>query len=157
MRVSTLAPTPALILAGLVITGCDPGYVYFPVDDNGRPVRQWSRTIDGVSIQVGWFDTLVGDDRAGCQIDLVNHSGKTVTFLGAKLSTGGHSIKGHVAEFEQRTFGPGVSGKVMFWFPYARYGEDAGDVLGESMTWTWKLRIGDREHTVEVKMNRDRG
>jgi hypothetical protein len=157
MRASTLALTSALILAGLVITGCDPGYEYFPVDDNGQPVRQWSRTIDGVSIEVGRFDTLVVDDRAGRQIDLVNNSGKTVTLLGAELSTGGHSIKGHVAEFEQRTFGPGVSGKVMFWFPYARYGGDAEHVLGESMTWTWRLRIGDQEHTVEVKMNRDRG
>ena len=54
----------ALLLGALFALGSllgDPGYLYRPADAGGRPIDRWFRTIEGVSLEGGLYDTLIGE------------------------------------------------------------------------------------------------
>jgi hypothetical protein len=155
MRVPPLLATFAVVLAAAIVPGCDPGYVYSAVDATGAPVERWYREIEGVTLEGNTFETLASDTMTVYGFDLNNRSGRRVTILGGKIVTGERSMMGHIPQDEEWTFRPGTSGTVNLRFDYARHGGDAGSVLGPSLTWSWLVRIGDQERTVEVEMKRE--
>jgi hypothetical protein len=142
-----------LALAFGLILG-DPGYRYRPIDASGTPLTQWSQTIEGVALVGVSFDTLSGESRAMYEVELSNNSDNEVEMLGGELSTKGVALKVAVPKDLRRTFPPRSSGEVTLDCDYRGVGRDASVVLGKSIAWTLRLRIGDHIRTVQVKMVR---
>jgi hypothetical protein len=158
MRIPRPRAAAALALAAIVLSGCparvNRGYTYKPIDARGQPVDKWSQTIDGVSLEGGPYKTLVDARVSEFGFDLINHSVDDVTVLGAELLTNGRTIKAGVEKWMQSTFVPGAFGDVLFEFEYYQNGGDADAVLGRTITWTWRIQIGDRTQAFDVRMVR---
>ena len=161
IAVLVLTPLAALVAAyvllfllGMFVLG-DPGYQYNPVDGHGRPIAKWSRTVDGLTLEGGPYSTLIGSGIGAYGYRLTNRSDKGVTLLGGTLLTDGRSLEADTEGALPRSFAPGTSGDVSFTFDFRPHGGDAEQVLGKNLTWIWRLRVGDRERTIEVKMLRE--
>jgi hypothetical protein len=146
---------PAIGLLTLALPGCSPGYTYRPADANGRPVNRWSETIDGVSFQGEFYEALSNDTGALFDLNVANHSDEKVVFLGGELVTKGRTMRVTLPGRQTRAFAPGASGQVLIDCNYQQQGGKASDVLGESITFKWRVRIGEEERLVRVKMERD--
>lgn len=144
----------ALFALGFFLLG-DPGYMYRPTDAGGRPVDRWFETIEGVSLEGRFYETLIGESCAVYDVKPINATNKNVAVLDGELSTKGLTLKAYVPQGLRRTFPPVSSGEVCLRCDYEDHGRDASEVLGESITWTWHLRIGDLERTVQVRMVRE--
>jgi hypothetical protein len=145
----------SLFAVGFFLLG-DPGYTFRPTDARGRPIARWSQTIDGVSLNGEYYETLSGEDSAMYEVNLINKSDKTVTVLGGEFSTKRLTLKADLPSGSRRVFPPGSSGEVVLNCDYGGGKRDSSAVLGESLRWVWRLRIGDQERTFEVRMIRGR-
>lgn len=154
-----------LIAIASVVSGClvvfalgfvfgDPGYTYVPIDARGGPINRWSQTTDGVILEGGAYETLIGERSAMYEANMINKSMHTTIILGGTLTTKGNTLKAYVPKGLRRTVPPGSSGEIVLYCDYNDRGRDASDVLGQSLIWTWQLQIGDQEKTVKVKMIR---
>ncbi len=145
----------ASFLACLVICGCpgDPGYGYDPTNTKGQIVDRWSETIDGVSFSAGHEEVLAGNSYAGYGFDVVNHSEKTVVVLSGELVTNGRTMKAEAESEPPRSIPPRTLGTA---FLLCRFVDplDASQILGDTMTWTMRVRIGDDERSVSVTLKR---
>src|SRR6185437_9661191 len=109
MRVLQRLAALAYSVAGLVLSGCDPGYHYMPVDASGRRVERWSRTIEGVRFEMGDYGTLIGSIRTTRPLTVTNSSAKQVEILGAELQSLGRTLKVQVTGKDGREDAEGRS------------------------------------------------
>jgi hypothetical protein len=145
----------ALALFAASATGCDPGYRYKPVDVDGKQLSHWSTTIEGVAFSADPFTILIGSKGTFMQLGVVNESKDEVEVLGGELETKGTTLKAGVPPSPEdraaRTVSAGETKKV---FLHVDLGRAASDVLGPSITWVWRVRIGMTEHTLRVPLDR---
>jgi hypothetical protein len=142
------------LFAAVTLPGCDPGYTFKPIDARGHKVELWSETIDGVSIHGGPYENLLGETGALFRVDLANHSDQEVVFLGGELVTKGRALKGTLPGGQRRTLAPGMARQLLVDFDYRDHGGEASVALGQTITLTWRVRIGSEKRAVRVKLNR---
>ncbi len=144
------------ILAGiLAFSGCDPGYSYKPIAKDGTLATEWSSSIDGVDFGFRSFGELVGCDSLRFGPEISNQSEKTVVLLGGRLTTGGQTIKAILPGYGNLKFRTVLPGEVrdvpLFWDLRGRLTARSPVVLGQKTKWTWRVRIGEKEHTVQFE------
>jgi len=144
----------------LLVPGCDPGYAYFPLDANGRRIDRWSETIDGVQFQMTRFDDLESP-KVNEYLNITNHSKSYVVVVSALVETNdGKSIEGHQPQTpwggkaEDWIVAPGKSHQAIARWDFSPH-EGAAEVLGQRITWVWKVRIGTKEHVLRVRMEKE--
>ena len=138
------------------VTGCDPGYDYKPVDEEGKKVQQWSTKIAGVQFSTDPFNTLIGSRGTFMWLQVTNESKETVEIVGGEVESNGRTMKANwpfdSASREARTVTPGSAKQVRL---FLEFGGSAMDVLGPTITWVWRVRIGTEEHILRVRKDRD--
>jgi hypothetical protein len=149
----------ALGAAMLEVTGCDPGYAYFPLDPRGNKLEAWTEMVDGVRFSVPrYFD--LQNPLVTQQIEITNDTNSAVLVTSAAIETSdGESIEGAFqkspVEKESRlTVSPGQSRAVsaQWTFPGDKYPDE---VIGPTVTWVWHVRIGNEERVLRVRMEKD--
>ena len=145
----------ALPLLAASATGCDPGYGYKPVDADGKKVPQWSTTVAGVRFSADPYSTLIGSGNTLMQLSVTNESKDEVEVLAGELETKGRTLRANLLPGSEdraaRTVPAGEAKEVSL---LVDFGGHAYDVLGPSITWVWRVRIGTAEHTLRVRMDR---
>jgi hypothetical protein len=147
----------SLFIFALLASACDPGYKYQPVDANGQQLPTWSEKVEGVRFSTRPYSELIGSGNTIRYLDITNESDKEVVVLGGHLLTNGRKIEAHIIDDppnrEARTVPAGESKSVfLLW----EFGGPASDVLGPDITWVWRVRIGETEHSLRVPMQRQR-
>lgn len=139
----------------LLTPGCDPGYGYQPVDSDGKKVPQWSATIAGVRFTADPYSDLIGSGNTLMQMRVANESKDEVEVVGGELEAKGRTLKADLPPGPDnraaRTVPVGSTREVSL---LVDFGGAAADVLGPSITWVWRVRIGTAEHTLRVQMDR---
>ena len=150
--------TPVLIsFLPLLITGCDPGYSYTPLDNSNAPVASWTTDIDDVNVRIPGFDILVGDGNMLQWITVTNNSKSDVVLLNGTLATKGISISADSpgeGELKWRTVPPGESQEITCLFDFWSAGGSAGDILDQTILWEWEFQINGKTRKLPVKMQR---
>jgi hypothetical protein len=145
----------AVGLTSICLAGCDPGYGYQPLDAAGNKVRRWSTTIAGVRFGVDSYGILTGSRGALMRLEIANQSGARVAVLGGQLETNGRTIEADLPNNPEAREGRVVPAGSTKTVPLkVDFGGQAAEVLGPSMTWSWRVRIGGHRHTVTVRMAR---
>jgi hypothetical protein len=147
----------ALFAAVLSASGCDPGYKYHSVDAKGQRLLHWSETVEGVRFSARPYSTLIGSGNTIVYLDITNESDKEVVVLGGQLVTNDRRIEARIIDDapnrEARTVSARESKSVdLLW----EFGGPASEVLGQDLTWVWRVRIGEAEHSLRVPMERER-
>jgi len=149
----------ALGVVVLLVRGCDPGYAYFPHDMSGRRIDHWSGTIDGVEFEMKRLNALV-DATVLEGLDITNNSESDVVVVSALVETNdGKSIEAEWPRTpdEKREYWTVATGKshqaIASWNFSPHKGAD--EVLGQRITWVWKVRIGTKEHVLRVRMEKE--
>jgi hypothetical protein len=151
------AALSVLCLSLLATAGCDPGFLYSPINAQGKIADTWSETINGVHFEDGHFMTLVGEQGAFRELDVTNNSTVDVVVLGATLESKGRTLRGEIAGDDPKywTIHPGSSAKVFAKWDFDGNGGDAEAVFGGAqITWSWNVCIGEEEHTLVVNMRK---
>jgi hypothetical protein len=145
----------ALALLPAAAAGCDPGYGYNPVDAGGKKVPQWSTRIAGVRFSAEPYGTLSGSGNTFMRLGVANGSKEDVEVLGGELETKGRTLKANLPPGPEhraaRTVPAGETKEVSL---LVDFGGSASEILGPSITWVWRVRIGTAEHTLLVQMDR---
>ncbi len=136
--------------------GCDPAFKYQPVDADGKTLPEWSETIDGARFTVGPYSAVIGNKNTIAFIDIDNKSDMRVVVLGGELQTNGRKIEAHVlddGESVKARSVPAHSGykRVMLFWQFDNPGQE---LLGPSITWEWRVRVGPAEHILRIPMQR---
>ncbi len=141
-------PAFAAIVALSLVTGCDPGYSYRAINRE-RAGELWSQTIEGVSFECRVPTILIGDSGIMGVVVVTNHSGADVTVLGGTLTTNGTVFTGKLQDGEQAiSVKKGSTQEVGL---NVDLGAAASNVLAPSIVWTWRVKIGSKEHAVAVE------
>jgi hypothetical protein len=142
----------------LLASGCDPGFAYIPVNENGTRVEEWSETIQGVRLATYVYQQLTPISSLGRSLKVENKSNSDVVVVGARLEMNGKSLEAKPPKDRDeeiyRTVPKGRSKWVYFDFDVSQLSDEERWDLGPSITWTWRVRIGGEEHVVRVKMDR---
>jgi hypothetical protein len=147
-----------LCTALLASVGCDPGYGYTPVDAGGRKVGKWSESVAGVRFEMTPFMVFTGSAGTMQGLSIVNNTEQDVVVLGGQLSTNGRILEAILpgeGEAKWRTVGPGAAETVKLSWNFREQGGEAEKTLGPSLTWIWRVKIGDEERTLRVSMERN--
>jgi hypothetical protein len=147
-----------LCAALLASAGYDPGYGYKPLDTKGRKVGDWSESVAGVRFEMAPFMILTGSGGTMQGLTIVNNSDHDVIVLGCRLSTKGRTLEAKLpgeGEAKWRTVRPRAAEIINLSWDFREQGGDAEKTLGPSVTWIWRVKIGDEEHTLRVRMERD--
>ncbi len=145
----------AVGLVAIATLGCDPGYEYTPVDAAGAKVPRWSTTIDGVRLSAEPYSTLIGSRSTFMELGVANESGVEVEVLAGEMETGGRTLWAGVPPGpENRAARIVPAGGTRTVSLLVDLGGAAADILGPSLTWVWRVRIGTAEHTLRVRMDR---
>jgi hypothetical protein len=151
--------TAAYLCAALLASiGCDPGYDYKPLDAGGRKVAKWSDSVSGVRFEMKPFMILTGSGGTSQGLTIVNGSDRNVVVLGGQLSTNGRTLEAKLpgeGEVKWRTVPPGAAETINLSWDFGEQGGYADKALGPSVTWIWRVKIGDEEHTIRVGMERN--
>jgi hypothetical protein len=146
----------ALALLSASAAGCDPGYGYQPIDAGGKKVPQWSTMIAGVRFSADPYGTLIGSRNTFMRLGVANESKDEVEVLGGELETNGRTLKANLrAGPEHRAARTVPAGETKQVSLLVDFGGSASEVLGPSVTWVWRVRIGKAEHTLRVPMDRN--
>jgi hypothetical protein len=143
-----------MLLACVIISGCDPGCAYAPLDASNRIVARWFETIEGVSISAGHLQILDGENYASYGIDVVNNTERIVKLSGATLTTSGQTMRAEINERSPRSFAPGQSSPVYLICRFDKLAQ-ASETLGETMVWTVHLRVGEKDNDVSITLKRN--
>jgi hypothetical protein len=157
MRYAREVAASCLCAALLASAGCDPGYGYQPLDAAGRKVAQWSESIGGVRLEMKPIMILTGSGGTMQGLTITNNSDRDVVVLGGQLSTDGRIMEAKLpgeGEAKWRTVPPGATQTINLSWDFREHGGDASKVLGPSLCWTWRVKIGEEEHTFKVRMER---
>ena len=157
MRYARKVVASSLCAALLAFTGCDPGYGYKPLDPGGRKVANWSESIAGVRFEMKAFYVFTGSGGTLQGLTIRNNSDRDVVVLGGQLNTNGRALEAKLpgeGEAKWRTVRPGATETINLLWDFREHGGDASKVLGPDITWTWRVKIGDDEHTLCVRMQR---
>jgi hypothetical protein len=155
-----MLPKRCLLMAAVGLmtasaAGCDPGYRYTPLDADGEKVPEWSTTIAGVRFSVDPYHTFIGSGNTLMVLDVANESKEVVEVLGGELETKGRTLKAYLPPGQEnraaRTVPARSTNAVVL---LVEFGEPASHVLGTTITWVWRVRIGNTEHTLRVSMDR---
>ena len=141
----------------LLVTGCDPGYSYTPLNSSNEPVSSWTTDIEGVNIRIPGFDILVGEGNMLQWITITNNSNSDVVLLNGTLTTKGNSISADLpgeGELKWRTVAPGESVEITCLFDLWSGGGTADDVLDQTIVWEWEFQIEGKTRKLPVKMRR---
>jgi hypothetical protein len=88
-------------------------------------------------------------------LEITNDSDKEVVVFGGQVVTYGHTIEAKVLDDTEelllRTVPPRQSKAVCL---YWEFGTWLDQVLGQDITWVWKVKIGAAEHSLQVPMQR---
>ena len=88
---------------------------------------------------------------------MTNDSAVDVVVLGATLTSKGRTFNGKVAGDDPRywTVRPGESKEVIVCWDFRQSGVDPEAVFGDpQITWTWNVRIGEKDHAIVVTMRK---
>jgi len=80
-----------LLLFGVVVLACDPGFVYRPRGWERVESYEWSTRIDGVEIRTRTYSDLIGSTYFGPEFELTNGTEDTVVIEDARLIVEGRS------------------------------------------------------------------
>jgi hypothetical protein len=135
--------------------GCDPGYEYKPVNENGNPVEEQSAKIGEVSFTLHAYSILIGSQNDWVELTIENKSADEVEVVGAELTTGGRTVAANLWPGpdgrEERTVPARSKKKVSL---LVELGGHAADVLAPSIVDVWRVRIGTAEHTLRFELRR---
>jgi hypothetical protein len=142
------------IVAGT--SGCSPEFNYQPIDGNAQPLTEWSESVDGVRFSAGQFSAVIGSKDTIAFIDVDNQADMRAVVLGGELLTNGRSIEAHVLDDAESVKARSVPARSGFKRVMLRWQLDspASELLGSSITWVWKVRIGPNEHVLRIPMQR---
>ena len=150
---------PAFVVIAFLVSGCDPGFAYSPVGEDGKRVERWSETVDGVRLEMTSFMDLTPIYYFRGYLRIENDSDRDVAVVGAWLEMNGRILEAEPvknrAEEGDRTVPKGKSLLVSLDWDIAQFKDGERDDLGPSITWIWKVRIGSEAHVVRVKMNKE--
>jgi hypothetical protein len=79
-----------------------------------------------------------------------------VTVLGGELQTNERSIAAHVLEDGESVKARSVPARsgykriMLYW----QFDSPASELLGPTINWTWRVRIGPTEHVLRIPMQR---
>jgi hypothetical protein len=118
-------------------------------------VPQWSTTINGVRFGADPYSILIGSSNAFMHLEIANESKEEVEVLGGQLETKGRTLEADLPrEPEDREARVVPAGSTRAISLLVALGGAASDVLGPSITWVWRIRIGTAEHTLRLRMDR---
>jgi hypothetical protein len=146
----------AFVFLAAMTSGCGGGYNYQPVDENGQPIAEWSHDLEDVRFSTGQFSAVIGEKNTIAFIDIDNKSEMRVTVLGGELQTNERSIAAHVLEDGESVKARSVPARsgykriMLYW----QFDSPASELLGPSINWTWRVRIGPTEHVLRIPMRR---
>lgn len=150
----------AILLTIFSILGCDPRHHYAPIDQRGGMVPQWSTSVDGVNFIFKPVGMMARGTVFSYGPEIRNASKKTVVLLEGRLTTSGRTIEGLLPGFgdvQFRTISPGDERTVQLLWELNPPGSASKTiVLGRKITFTWRVRIGDKEHVLKFDMDRGR-
>ncbi len=147
LHVRNLVPFSGLV-ALFLLTGCDPGYSYRAINRE-RTGERWSQTIEGVEFESRVTTTLIGSRYIMGVLTVSNHSAADVTVIGGTLTTNGTVFTGKLQDGEQAVLvQKGSTQEVGL---DVDLGTPASNVLAPSIVWTWRVKIGTKEHAVAVE------
>ena len=147
---------PTAILA-VLCAGCDPGYFYRPFNDEGVQLSRMEIEIQGVTVSLGEFETLIGSGSVAQQLTIRNSGSKNVILLAGTFRSKQNSISVQLpgdGELEWRTVPAGESKEIYCLVDLSESGGDAEAALDTSLTWEWDIQIGDEKRTLRMKMVR---
>ena len=147
---------PTAILAFLC-TGCDPGYLYHPVNEAGVPMSRLEIDIRGVTVSLGELETLSGSGSIAQQLTIRNNASVDVILLAGTFRSRQNSIAVQLpgdGELEWRTVPAGESKEIYCLVDLSEAGDNAEASLDTSLTWEWDIQIGDEKRTIPMKMVR---
>jgi hypothetical protein len=149
---------PALVVIALLASGCDPGFAYIPVNENGTRFEEWSETIQGVRLATNVYQQLTPISVLGESLKVENNSNGDVVLVGARLELNGKSLESLPPKNREEEIGRTVPKGRSDWFyldfDVSQLKDEERWDLGPSITWTWTVRIGREEHVVRVQMVR---
>jgi hypothetical protein len=149
----------ASLLVCVAICGCnfgDPGYYYEPITGDDGATGAWFKRIDGVSFSAGDMQILADEGSALYGIRVVNKSEKEVVVLGGNLATNGRTMNIDDSGNPPESIAPGASDTVRLLCDFPNP-SSASAILGDRITWTLHVRIGNYERSVSVPLKRTRG
>jgi hypothetical protein len=145
----------ALGLMTASVVGCDPGYRYKPIDADGKKVPRWSTTVAGVRFSADPYSTLIGSGSTFMRLGVANDSKNEVEVIGGELETRGRTLKANLPPGPENRAARIVSaGETKEVSLLVDFGGAASDVLGPTITWVWRVRIGTAEHTLRIDLDR---
>jgi len=147
----------AILLLLFPVLGCDPGYSYKPIDKSGTPMPEWSASVEGVDFGFSPLHGLVGSRYISYGPEISNQSAKTVILLDGRLTTNGRTIKATLpgsGESEWRTVLPGEVKTVSLLWDRTQHGSSKELILGQKISWSWRVRIGKKKHSFEFDTDR---
>lgn len=143
-----------VLLFGVVVLACDPGFVYRPRGWERVESYEWSTRIDGVEIRTRTYSDLIGSMYFGPEFELANGAEATVVIEDARLIAEGRSYPVRFSgegELRWRSAAPGSSARVSLAWGFDDY---ATNVLGDRPRIVLDLRIGQAEHQLEIEYER---
>jgi hypothetical protein len=146
-----LLALPSIVMV-LVASGCDPGYGYDPVDENGWPTERWSETIDGVRLESQKVWGLLPAYFLYSRLTIQNHSDAKVIVVGGRLEANGKSLEARDCDLEDRTVPKGKEKEVSLDWDLSHLSPEERRNLWPTITYVWTLRIGQQERVIRVPM-----
>lgn len=143
----------------VVVTGCDPGYSYSPIDENNRPVSKYSTDTSGLVVTIPGFEILVGSGNMLQWLTVRNNTETEAILVSGVLNTNGKTIPADLpgeGEEKWRMVKPGETAEIVCLFDLSANGGTADEVLARTITWDWTFRVGAETRLVKLTMRRDR-
>jgi hypothetical protein len=143
-----------LLLFGVVVLACDPGFIYRPRGWERVESHEWSTRIDGVEIRTGTYSDLISSTYFGPEFELANDAEDTVVIEDARLFIEGRSYPvrfSGAGELRWRSAAPGSTARVPLAWGFDDY---AINVLGDRPRIVLDLRIGEEKHQLEIEYER---
>jgi hypothetical protein len=136
-----------------LVAGCDPGYHYRAVNQDKNEER-WSRTVEGVRFGGGLFGSLTGCREFFNTLSVQNDSLSEVEVLGGTVTSNCRTFVGKLCyKPPDCVIPPRVTRTVHLFFDLSS--DTVYDVLGPTIVWTWRVRIGNKAVPIVVEMARE--